>query len=530
MSDASKALRAFHPVWPNGCWPNEVQKLLLIACLSVQEGIAQEAFREWSENIRLFVIDSGSHSLLPMLYERLRKWGLLYQDMPRLQGIARYFWVRHQSQRHELLVLADVFAKAGIEILLLKGAALNATAYSGTTRTMADIDIAVRRRDAVVARNLLQKHGWKAGLRPAHERVLHGCPYYRGEMQVDLHWDFLHSRPLDDNEQAVFWLSADKININGTIVRSLCPADQILHISEHGMRMNETAPFRWLADACLIVRRGGIDWQRLAMLAERFDLIEPVRRTLSYVETVLNEPIPQVAREALKARRSALSSRFEFFIKTRRMPGSHPFWFNLPAHVFDYWRVRRLTPGLSIGEYLWLVNDFHTPLRTNLKRLVQLEAMNAFQATANLCNRGIAALQGKQAALRMSVFTKDIWEGFSAPEITNFGVLRWSQAHAGIWLPLQRHHRAIKLQLAPARSWYGDLDKCLSFRLNEHLIDARHVRFDKWIVSLDLELDMIADGEFRRLEIRCKPWIESHSDTRALGVPVKSVELIEVAE
>ena len=71
-------------------------------------------------------------------------------------------------------------------------------------------------------------------------------------------------------------VAADKIDINGTTVRTLCAADQILHICEHGARMNETAPFRWLADVCLILRRGGIDWQRLGTLAERFELIEPV--------------------------------------------------------------------------------------------------------------------------------------------------------------------------------------------------------------------------------------------------------------
>ncbi len=129
-----------------------------------------------------------------------------------------------------------------------------------------------------------------SGLRPAQEKVAHGCPFRRGEVQVDRIGIFCTAEPLDDAEQDILWQAADKIEINGTTVRTLCAADQVLHICEHGMRMNDTAPFRWLADICLILRRGGgIDWRRLGTLAERFELIEPVKRSLSYLGAVLHE-------------------------------------------------------------------------------------------------------------------------------------------------------------------------------------------------------------------------------------------------
>ena len=81
---ATAELRAFRPAWPDGCWPDEVQQRLLVACLSPDAAIAQQAFREWSRKVEFFFIDSGSHTLLLMLYERLKQWGLTYDDLPRL--------------------------------------------------------------------------------------------------------------------------------------------------------------------------------------------------------------------------------------------------------------------------------------------------------------------------------------------------------------------------------------------------------------------------------------------------------------
>lgn len=524
-----EAQRAFRPAWPKGCWPNELQTFLLLACLCQQETIAQDAFRGWAERVHLFFIDNGSYPLLPMLYERLRRWNLPYRDMAKLKGIARYFWVRHQTQRRELFALAAAFADAGIEILLLKGAALNATVYEGTTRVMADIDIAVRRRDAAAAMKLLQELGWIPGLRPAQEKVAHGCPFRRGEVQVDLHWDFLHSRPLDDTEQDILWQAADKIEINGITVRTLCAADQVLHICEHGMRMNDTAPFRWLADICLILRRGNVDWQRLGTLAERFELIEPVRRSLSYLGAALHEPVPQAAFEALNARRNPLPRRLEFFVKTRRMPGSHPFWSNLAGNLFDYRRVRRISPSLTLSDYLILLNDFQPPLRANVKRLVHLEAMNTFQTATDVFRRSVAALVGRRNDVRVAAFDKNVWESFSPPEITPHGIIRWSETVAGIRLPLLRHHRTIKLRLAAVRPWRGDLDQCLSFRLNGQVVGAHRIHFNDWNVSLDVVPDMFEDSEFQRLEIRCKPLAVREGDSRALGIPVRDVLLLREA-
>jgi hypothetical protein len=125
----------------------------------------------------------------------------------------------------------------------------------------------------------------------------------------------------------------------------------------------------------------------------------------------------------------------------------------------------------------------------------------------------------------MGIFDRDGWEGFYSPEITDHGVFRWSAPNASIHLPIRDHHRRVMLRLAPVRPWFGDLDECLSFRVNRHVIAPDTIRFDQWHVSFDIEPGMLVRQQRQRLEVRCKRW--QAVDSRELGIPVRDVILLE---
>lgn len=518
----------FKPVWPRGCWPDHAQQLLLQACLLENPQRAQAAFQAWTKAVDLFFVDAGSHMLLLMLYERLRDWAVEYPEMERLKGIARYFWVRHQAYRRDLRELAAMFAGGGIEIMLLKGAALNATVYRDGNRLMSDIDIAVRRADAHKAGALLQAHGWEPQFRNVDmlSSVTHGCHYKRGDSHLDLHWDFFHGRPLDAEGQELLWSDARTIDIDGAAVRSLCATDEFLHTCEHGLRVNETPPFRWLADALLIFRHGGMDWGRLAKLAERFQLIDPVRQTLQYLETCLDAPVPGEAYAELGARRRSLAAGVEFFVTTRRGPGAHPFWTGLPGHLFAFARARRAVPGLSLGRYLTVVNDFAPPLWSNMRSLIALEVAARGRAIQRFLARLGEGLRGRRGDIHIEPYAADAWHGFYPPEWTRFGVLRWSGANSAVHLPVRNEHRRIILRLAHIRRWDDDLRRTLALRFNRHPIPSKAIRFKDGAIVFDIEPAMLARNLYQRLEIQCSRWPAAPGDTRHLGLPLLRVSLL----
>lgn len=532
MNDAPRNA-AFGPTWPQGCWPDETQQKLLSACLSRDPTTARQAFEDWSEMVPYFFVDAGSHKLMLVLYERLRDWGVDYHDMSRLKGLARYYWVKHQTLTRELHQLTQGMNEAGLTPMLLKGAALNATVYTTNARLMNDLDVAVPRRQADQAVALLERLGWTPRFRNLDRltAVTHGCHFERGDQELDLHWDFFHGRPMDDLQQRAWWDAASSVSVGRATAQVLCPADQLLHTCEHGMRANVTPPFRWLADACQIVRaEPNLDWDRLVDAAERFQLIAPVEQTLRYLHERLETPIADEVFAALGRRRKTLASRIEHGIAIRRMPGAHPFWTELPAHLFDYARCRKAHPGLGFTDYLLAVNDLDAPFRRRLWAMVRMQAFACGRWLKEQACDAARRCLGRPPAVRISPFHDEPWNGFSAPERTKQGPCRWSMENSSVLLPIGRRPHRVVLRLAESRPWNGDLERNLWFRMNRSVVPPAHVRFDDWSVSFDVTSDMLADFPRQRLELRCTPWTSSPRDSRPLGAPIRDVTLIPLED
>jgi hypothetical protein len=357
--------------------------------------------------------------------------------------------------------------------------------------------------------------------------VTHGCHFKRGDTELDLHWDFFHGRPLTAEQQKQMWSECETATVDGIPVRILSPECQILHTCEHGLRYNETAPLRWIADTFFILKNAGeIDWQRLQFHAVEFGLVEPVVRTLEYLQHWLGVSLPAGAVKMMADSRVSPIESLEFAIVTRRMPGAHPFWRELPGRILDFRRMRRLQPHLAFGAYLALVNNLDGSLWSNLKKLARVQLSAIAGDLASLARRATSVLNSSRAAHVVSIFADEGWHGWFPPERTEFGDLRWSTTRASIQLPAEANHKRIALELAPVRPWYGDLEDCLSFRLNRHAIDRQRVHFDNWTVTIDVPVELHSTRSLQRLEIRCKPWNAPGSDPRGLGIPIKQLSLL----
>ena len=266
---------SFHPAWPLGVWPDANQELLIKACLLDDGDAARAAFRAWSEADDLFFIDNGLNLFLMLLYERFKLWKEAYRDQHRLRGVVRHAWVMHQRFRRDIREISGTLGSAGIDVMLLKGAALNINAYPDANRLMADIDIAVPRSQLGAAIETLQRAGWRANFRNMKllPMVTHACQFYRGDSQLDLHWEFFHGRPLDPALMDKIWQSARTTELDGIRYRLLSPECSLIHTCEHGLRYNPTPPIRWLADAFFQIRHEGtLDWHALHALAVRLGL------------------------------------------------------------------------------------------------------------------------------------------------------------------------------------------------------------------------------------------------------------------
>lgn len=286
-------------------WPTQQQELLLRAAL-LNGREAAEAWKEWRSRVDIDDIDHldpGSYRLLPLLYRNLNSQQAEDPLMKKLKGVYRLTWYKNQMLFHAIADLLRSFQNAAIETMVLKGAALTLLCYKDYgLRPMNDFDVLVHTDQAMPAIRLLQKLGWKPKDFEPREGYIsvsysHGFEDKSGR-EIDLHWH-VFSQCREAHADDDFWGKAVLTKFHDVPTNVLNPADQLLHICVHGARWNETPPFRWVADAIMILNNtyNEIDWNRLAVQAEKRHLILPLLDTLQYLRDTFEAPIsPEIIR------------------------------------------------------------------------------------------------------------------------------------------------------------------------------------------------------------------------------------------
>lgn len=158
--------------------------------------------------------------------------------------------VQNLLRDEELSEALARLAGEGIDLILLKGAALQAERPGLAGRFQCDMDVLLRRPDLEQAERLLQEMGFRLdesyldrkGLLDRHFHF----GYERRGAVVELHWDLDTSSP--DGFLDRFWERSRAVEQDGRRLRVPAPEHQLLfgclHLSRHCFR----GGLRWLAD------------------------------------------------------------------------------------------------------------------------------------------------------------------------------------------------------------------------------------------------------------------------------------------
>ena len=263
-------------------------------------------------------LDPASRRLLPLLWRNLSRLGIRDPVLASCRGVHRYHWSRNQILFRRGAAVLNALAAAGIETLLLKGAAL-VTEYYGDPglRPMEDFDVAVPAAAAAQAVDVLERNGWVTPypITTSFRRIKHAAPFTDANgVSCDLHWNVLEECA---EASADLWRAAREIEFQGQRTRALSPADQLLHVSIHGGRWAPESNIRWVADSMVILRAGGVDWRRLADQAARHAFVLRMRDALGFLWTSMDGPIPAAVTRGLAERPVAGFERLERWILGR---------------------------------------------------------------------------------------------------------------------------------------------------------------------------------------------------------------------
>ncbi len=258
-------------------------------------------------------LDHGSYRLLPLLYKTLKRHSPQDASRGKLSTLYRETFLKNQRLIYKTLPTLHALKEAGIDVMLLKGAALVASHYEEIgLRPMYDIDILVptEKRDEAAA--TLFALGWTPLYKAVHAQ---GFKSSDGT-EIDLHWHALLEFS-QDNSDADFWANSKATKLGDLPVLVPNAADLLFHVCIHGMKSNEIPPIRWIADALMILRaESTIDWSRLLRHAKRHRLTLRLREALQFLKSFLNAPIPEAVLAELATSHISLSERLDYATDT----------------------------------------------------------------------------------------------------------------------------------------------------------------------------------------------------------------------
>jgi hypothetical protein len=293
--------------------PTANQELLLEACL-LPEDTGREAFQRWEKSNGLDSADAMSARLLPLLYHRLAAAGIEHPRLGILKGVYRRSWYSNQQLIHRAAEVLRRFGSIGLPTMLLGCLPVAIQYYRDAgARPMESARILVPEGRIGHAIEVLEETGFRRitwaprKMTADFRRFRHALRFGDGNgAKIDLHWRVVWLWS-GERENRQLWDTSLPLDVGGTATRSLDSTTELLLACTFGPA--------GIADAALIIGRGGVDWERLRRLAEETRLALPLRETLQYLAGRFQAPAPaEFLRELENARVSGGDRRLHLWL------------------------------------------------------------------------------------------------------------------------------------------------------------------------------------------------------------------------
>ncbi|HEX3560258.1 MAG TPA: nucleotidyltransferase family protein [Pyrinomonadaceae bacterium] len=253
------------------------------------------------------------HAVLPLLHRRLGAHACDAVPLAVRQDLGEKF--RSNAARNLLLAGELVRVKSMLEaedipVLAYKGPALAVSAYGDLSlRRFVDLDIIVRRRDVLRAKELLQSLGFRApgGLSSSQVDALlrsqHNLSLARegDKLCVELHWEVASRRfaavPLGES----VWARAVPVKVCCEEVKVLSPEDLLVALCVHGTK-HFWERLAWVCDVAeLLNSHPNLDWTHTLGLARNSHVERMLLLGLSLASELVDASLPEGVRRLARA-------------------------------------------------------------------------------------------------------------------------------------------------------------------------------------------------------------------------------------
>jgi hypothetical protein len=334
------------------------ERLLLLSAGGVANDDAMRSLASDGVDWQRFVGLAQFERAVPVVYPRLRAVAAdtvpdeVLEQMRRLAMVSDFAMLHLEGRMRESLRALEA---ADVRVMLLKGAALAQSAYSGfRQRPMSDLDVLVDPSNAHLTRRLMLGAGWCdiVGGIPAHvyERHHHLPPLHdtrSPDLQLEIHTGLFPLRQPFAFDAAEMWRCA----------RSLGPAfpnafvpdavHALLHACLHFVWSHQArfGVWRTIRDVDALIRTNAIDWDSFVSSAQAARGGTSCYWTFRIVELAAGVAVPTTVVDQLRPPRSAYMLQT---IEQHFMRNLFPVEFACPSVTLDHalWELA-VMPGWS---------------------------------------------------------------------------------------------------------------------------------------------------------------------------------------
>lgn len=296
------------------CGPRSSERLLLACVRRGRDPVEIEMLLRSDLDWERFLNDATHHGVAPLVYSTLKRAADRGTVPPAvMELLARLYYQQAAVNGHlyaELRKILEACARAGIPVLVLKGAAIAERVYGNIAlRPMRDLDLLVRRNDLEATDHLLRGLGHvpdesnqsAAWYRDHHHHLaLYGAP--DGRAAVELHHHIVAPTPPVPIPIEDLWRRA-RPTTAGVGALALCPEDLLLHLCLHASLNHQfSLGLRPICDIAQTVRYYGdeIDWEQVRHRAGQWAVGKYVYLTLRLARDLVDATVPEELLDSLQ--------------------------------------------------------------------------------------------------------------------------------------------------------------------------------------------------------------------------------------
>lgn len=259
------------------------------------------------------------HGVAPLVYHVLVDTKTVRPDDERLRALRQRYFLNSGNSvmlTRELTGILLLLKNAGITAIPYKGPALAALLYGNlAVREFTDLDVLVRPKDALAAKDLLIGRGYQLEmpLTPAQARALvrAKAEYFlrldreirSGRVALELHWRIPATCPLDHD---ALWRRLQPVRILDQAWPHFAPEDLLLILCTHGFK-HAWNTLKWIADVSQLITGTPLDWDDAIERARRQGGVRTILLGCAMAHAVLGTPLPPQVIERIERDRFVTS-------------------------------------------------------------------------------------------------------------------------------------------------------------------------------------------------------------------------------